>query len=126
MNRKTVTAGLKAIKSIDASIARKVAFACDLGMDEYQDEAERLREIKREMLRCLNELPERGAEYIWRHYIKGEPWAMVCQRSGYSERQIRNIAARGLDTLAESFEAIPHVVRFCESAVSSYTPSEKS
>lgn len=122
MDRKTVTAGLRAYKRIESDIKQKMLFAREAGEGgEFEREAEELRKIKREIIRCLNELPQLERDCVWSHYIKGERWVWICRKHAYSERQIRNISARGLDRLGEAFSQRQKVARFCEAAAAKDT-----
>ena len=117
MDRKIVIAGLKAYKSIEEDAKQKELFAAEVeDGKQYLKEAEKLRKVKREMIRCMNDLPQLERDCVWSHYIKGEMWVRICQKYAYSERQIRNISNRGIDHLGRSFSRRPDVVRFCRAA----------
>ena len=115
MDRKTLIAGLKAYRDIEARIAQKRTFAQEAGDPApYEREIETLRQVKRDMTCCVNALPEKEGASIWEHYIMGETWVRVARKHRYSERHIRNIAARGLEKLGPIVERYPAVVTFCE------------
>lgn len=117
MKRKTVIAGLRAYRGIENDIRQKMLFAKESGEGgEYEREAEELCRIKRGIIRCLNDLPQMERDCLWSHYVKGEMWVRICQKHAYSERQIRNISARGLDRLGSAFSRQPELARFCELA----------
>ena len=117
MNRKTVIAGLRAYKRIEEDIRHKELFASEVEDGaRYLAEAEKLRKVKREIIRCLNELPQLERDCIWSHYIKGDFWVRICQKYAYSERQIRNISNRGIDCLGKAFSRRPDVERFCRAS----------
>lgn len=117
MDRKTVIAGLKAYKRIEDDIRHKELFASEVEDGaQYLKEAEKLRKVKREMIRCMNDLPQLERDCVWSHYIKGDMWVRISQKYAYSERQIRNISNRGIDHLGKSLSRRPDVVRFCRAA----------
>ena len=119
MDRKAVIAGLRAYRRIDDEIRRKILYANELDSgggsdgDPYRREANDLRTLKREIIRCLNELHGTGGEAILYHYVKGWAWVRVALKYAYSERQIREIAYRALDRLGQAFDASPAVADFC-------------
>lgn len=123
MDRKTVVAGLKAYKGIEDDIKSKLRFAREIDKDraKYKKEVEELRCVRRDMIRCLNDLPQLERECIWDHYIMGHVWLRISQKRNYSEKQIRNIANRGLERLGKSFSGLPRLVKFCRSAEGSNT-----
>ena len=117
MERKTVIAGLRAYKGIEDDVRQKIAYAGEVEDGEtYLREAEDLRHIRREIIRCMNELPQLERDCIWRHYIHTEKWVWICRKYAYSERQIRNISNRGLERLGRAFEKQPAVAAFCAGA----------
>jgi DNA-directed RNA polymerase specialized sigma24 family protein len=117
MDRAMVKAGLRAYKGIDEDIGQKLGFAKeDEDGKQYVREAEELRRVKREIIRCLNELPQLERDCIWRHYVNGEMWVRICQKYAYSERQIRNISNRGLDRLGKAFSRRAILRRYCQEA----------
>lgn len=114
MERQTVIAGLKAYRGIEEAIQHKLMFAEEAGDgDQFRQEAEELRRVKKEIIQCLNELPPLEFKAVWYHYIRGEVWAWVSRKCAYSERQIRNISRKGLDRLSGAFEGSPEVAAFC-------------
>lgn len=117
MDRLTVKAGLRAYKHIDEDIRQKLEFAkaAEDGK-QYEREAEELRKVKREFIRCLNELPQLERDCIWRHYVNGEMWVRISTKYAYSERQIRNIAVRGLDRLGKGISRRAVLKRFFQGA----------
>lgn len=123
MDRKAVVAGLKAYKGIEDDIKSKLRFAREIDKDraKYKKEAEELRCVRREMISCLNALPQLERECIWDHYIMGDIWVRISQKRNYSEKQVRNIANRGLKQLERLFAGQPRLVRFCRSVKGSNT-----
>lgn len=122
MDRRTVIAGLKAYKRIEADIQHKELFAAEVEDGaQYLKEAEKLRKVKREIIKCMNDLPQLERDCIWSHYIKGEMWVRISQKYAYSERQIRNISNRGIDRLGKAFSRRSDVVQFCRSSVDADT-----
>lgn len=117
MERKTVVAGLRAYKHIEDDIRQKLMFAREAEDDrQLLKEADELRNVRREIIRCLNDLPQLERDCIWRHYIQGERWVRICQKYAYSERQIRNISNRGLNRLGSAFSKRANIRRFCAAA----------
>ena len=117
MDRKTVIAGLRAYKRIEDDIKHKELFASEVEDGaQYLKEAEKLRRIKREIIRHLNDLPQMERDCIWSHYIKGEMWVRISQKYAYSERQVRNISNRGIDRLGKAFSRRSDLARFCRDA----------
>ena len=114
MNRKMVIAGLKAYKGIEHEISRKMLFAQETDDANYEREAEALRKIKQDIIRCLNDLPQLERDCLWEHYVKNELWVRICRKYAYSERQIRNISNRGLDRLGRAISERPDLMQFCK------------
>ena len=115
MDRKTLVAGLKACGRIERRIEQKRAFARETGDPEpYEREIESLRRIKRDMTRCVSGLPELECAAVWEHFVTGDSWKRVARRHSYSERQMRNIGARGLGKLGAAFDRLPDIAAFCE------------
>ena len=103
MKRKTVKAALTAYRGIEDEIRQKLQFAQETGEEQYEREAAELRTAKLEIIGALNALPQKERNALWYHYIKGWTWTRVAAKCAYSDRQIRNIANKGLDRLAEAF-----------------------
>ena len=114
MDRKIVIAGLKAYRGIEHEISRKMLFAQETNDESYEREAETLRKIKQEIIRCLNDLPQLERDCLWEHYVRSELWVRICRKYAYSERQIRNISNRGLDRLGRAISERPELVQFCK------------
>lgn len=115
MDRETVKAGLRGYRHIGEDIRQKQAFAEETGeKEQYEREIRELQAVRREMVRCLNELPTVERDCIWRHYVMGEMWVRICRKYAYSERQIRNISNRGLERLGKALKKSPAAARFCE------------
>lgn len=113
MDRKTAASVLRAYSGIDRDIKSKMLFAQESGdRSRYEREADDLRQVKRDIIAALNELPHLERNCLWDHYIKGELWVRISQKYAYSERQIRNIAGSGLDRLVKAFDKRPSVVKF--------------
>ena len=117
MDRRMVIAGLKAYKGIETDIRHKELFASEVEDGaQYLKEAEKLRRVKREIIKCMNDLPQLERDCIWSHYIKGEMWVRISQKYAYSERQVRNISNRGIDRLGKAFSRRSDLARFCRDA----------
>ena len=114
-DRQTVRAALEAYRRIEEDIQNKLQFAkeAEEEAEKYASEAEELRTVKREIIRCLNGLPSAERNALYYHYIQGRTWAWVSVKCAYSERQIRNIANRGLDRLSRTFAEVPVMASFC-------------
>ena len=113
-DRQAVKAVLTAYRGIEGDIQHKLQFAKEAAeeAEKYASEAEELRTVKREIIRCLNRLPSAERNALYYHYIKGRTWAWVSVKCAYSERQIRNIGNRGLDALSFIFAEVPAMASF--------------
>ena len=115
MDRKTLVSGLKACGSIERRIAQKRALARESGeFERYEREIEALSGIRRDMTRCIGDLSELECAAVWEHFVTGDTWERVAMRHYYSERQMRNIGARGLGKLGAAFDRLPAIAAFCE------------
>jgi DNA-directed RNA polymerase specialized sigma24 family protein len=116
MEREQVRAGLIAYKRIDAEIEWQQKILPEMPEDEQPtclEQAEKLKRVKKGILLALNGLPFLQRDSIWRHYVLGEQWEYVCRKHSYSERAIRTIANKGLDTLEQVFENNTEIREFC-------------
>lgn len=118
MDRKTVKLALKSFRSIESEVKQKLAFFHETGEEQYREQAEQLRIVKKEIVFQLNRLPQDRRSAVWSHYVKGDSWVRVSIKYGYSERQLRNIANDGLDRLAKDFSSVKLLTDFCASLTS--------
>ena len=117
MTRETVKAALLAYRDIEETIQQKIVFAdeskSDADAEKYRQEAANLRTVKREIIACINQLPDRQRSAIYYHFIRGRTWVWTSVKCAYSERQIRNIGSQGLDQLAIAFSDNLTLSDFC-------------
>jgi DNA-directed RNA polymerase specialized sigma24 family protein len=120
MDKAALKAGLRAYKDIDEEIAYKRLFCEQLtDADEIaacQKQAAETQKAKEQIIKAINHLPTIEKDCIYRHYIKGELWVSISMRHNYQDRQIRQIAYRGLDRLIAEVETCPEAAAFCEKA----------
>ena len=120
MKRKTVKAALTAYRGIEDEIRQKLQFAQETGEKQYEREAAELRTAKLEIIGALNALPQKERNALWYHYVKGWTWTRVAAKCAYSDRQIRNIANKGLDRLAKALSKSREASDFCVRSAGGY------
>lgn len=103
MKRKTVREILTYCRWIEDAIRDYLRLTDETGDGQYAIFAAQLRAVKLDVISAMNALKQAERNALYYHYIRGQTWVWTANKCNYSERQIRNIANKGIDRLAKAF-----------------------
>lgn len=73
-------------------------------LEELQQQNERLREVKREILREMGAIGFTYKAVLYDFYVKGFQWVRISEQIHYSPRQCQNFRDIGIELLSKRFE----------------------